>query len=91
MFWEKSLIFSNNSFSLLSQASLGSLRGCAGYMDMTKVITLPISHWLQYCRMRETAGNGTGTPLGPYLPKMDISNCHTGSCLYIYLFLVLLS
>lgn len=72
MFWEKSLIFSNNSFSLLSQASLGSPRGCKGYMDITKVITLLISHWLQHCRMKETAGNGIGTPLGPCLPKMDI-------------------
>lgn len=50
MFWGKIFVFlSNNSFYLLSQASLRSPGGHEGYMDMTKVITLPISHGLQCC------------------------------------------
>lgn len=50
MFWAKIFVFlSNNSFYLLSQVSLRSPGGHEGYMDMTKVITLPISHGLQCC------------------------------------------
>lgn len=41
--------------------------------------------------MTETAGNGTGTQRGPYLPKMDIYSCHGGSGPTYNLFSMLLS